>query len=146
MHTRFWGFRIKNVICQYFILLTICWNNNCRYIRLKYMAKINFISFVFLIRLLENFKLNVSHIFLVDRLKLVFCSLPFLWESPMLVSIAAFSVCCIPVYFSILCLVEDIWICSIFPPSCTQCCSSRQVFSRVLLGCLGLQLFILLDT
>ena len=36
------------------------------------MAKINFISFVFLIRLLENFKLNVSHIFLVDRLKLVF--------------------------------------------------------------------------
>lgn len=39
---------------------------------MKYMVKVNFTSFLFLIWLLEILKLNVSHLFLVDRTTLEF--------------------------------------------------------------------------
>lgn len=91
----------------------------------KIQAKINFIGFLFLIWL--NFKLNVSHIFLVNRtsLKLVFCLLLFC-DHPCLVSMANSLLVCSNLFFSIqlgghLNLFH-------FPPWFVQYCSSRQVF------------------
>lgn len=76
---------------------------------------------------------------------LYFCLLPSLCDLRMLVSIAVFPVCRIPLYSSSLLLV-DIWVCSIFFPSCTWCCSSWQMFLQGTARSWGLHLFILLDT
>lgn len=64
----------------------------------------------------------------------------------MLVSVAEFSVCCIPVYFFHSVLGGHLNLFHFLPPVVHSVVQVGKCFSRVLPGCLGLQLLILLDT